>query len=66
MYDTSRKASQLLANFESRARTWEDVAKEIVNEPDSEKLSFLVKELCEILDNVPKTSGGLRPQDTPG
>lgn len=65
MHDASSKSSRLLTDSEPPARTWQDVAKEIVNEPDSEKLSFLVKELCEILDSVPKASGGLHAHDTP-
>ena len=62
MEQTSSKQNEP-PNSRSPARTWEEVAKEIINESDSEKLSFLVKELCEILDGVPKGPGGLHPQD---
>jgi hypothetical protein len=62
MEQTSSKQNEP-PNSRSPARTWEEVAKEIISESDSEKLSFLVKELCEILDSVPKGPGGLHPQD---
>jgi hypothetical protein len=44
----------LTNNAQDSARTWRDVAQDIVNEPESEKLAVLVKELCDLLDHVPK------------
>lgn len=57
MQDTISNRNQPVANPEQPLRKWEDVAKQIINEPDSEKLSVLVKELCEILDKAPTATG---------
>jgi hypothetical protein len=35
-------------------KTWQDVAKQIIDEPDSDKLNSLVEELCDILDKTRK------------
>lgn len=65
MEDTRSDSSQPVANPNQAGRTWEDVAREIINESNSEKLSYLVKELCEILDQVPKSSARVGRQDSP-
>ncbi len=43
-----------IGDFKEPKRTWQDVAKQIIWEPDSEKLRDLVKELCQMLDQVRK------------
>lgn len=57
MQQTSTRPNQPATDSQLPARRWEDVAKEVIQEADSEKLSFLVEELCDILDKV---SLGLR------
>ncbi len=65
MEGTRSDSSQPAANANQAGRTWQDVAKEIISESNSEKLSYLVKELCEILDHVPKSSASVGRQDSP-
>ncbi len=62
MQDTSHKQSQPAAGGESSAR-WEDVAKQIINQADSEKINALVQELCEILNKTRKGPGSVRLPD---
>lgn len=63
MRDTSHKKSQRADSGDSSGRTWEDVAKRIINEADSEKINALVQELCDILDKTRKGPGSVRLPD---
>jgi hypothetical protein len=54
-----------IGDFREPKRTWQDVAKQIIWEPDSEKLSDLVKELCQMLDEVRKRPTGVPAADLP-
>jgi hypothetical protein len=71
MHATSSKPSRPLTDSQLPARTWEDVAKEIINEPDSEKLSFLLGTLrnsgssAEKLRSSPTSYSGKGKLDTP-
>jgi len=60
MQDTSTKQSQPVSSCEPSANTWKEVAKQIINEPDSEKLGSLVQELCDILDKTHKPPVSVR------
>jgi hypothetical protein len=63
MQDTSHKQSQPAAASESSAKTWEDVAQQIIKEADLEKINVLVRELCDILDKTRKAPGSVRLPD---
>lgn len=54
MQDNSSKQNQPAGNCETNPKTWQDVARQIIDEPDSAKLGSLVQELCEILDKTTK------------
>jgi hypothetical protein len=57
MYDSNDK-NQSVNNCEPVTKSWQDVAKQIINEPDYDKLGSLVQELCDILDKTPKHPTG--------
>jgi hypothetical protein len=59
----SQDDKSLLNSALPKARTWKDLAAEIVNEPESEKLTGLVRELSDLLDRVPKGPSGVRRED---
>jgi hypothetical protein len=63
MQDTTPKKSQPADNVDSSGRRWEDVAKRIINEADSEKINALVQELCDMLDKTRKGPGSVRLPD---
>lgn len=63
MQDTTYKKSQPADSGDYSGRAWEDVAKRIINEADSEKTNILVQELCDILDKTRKGPGSVRLPD---
>jgi hypothetical protein len=53
----------VLMHYASNSEEWKSIAEQITKETDSAKLTLLVKQLCDVLDQAHKPTGSTERSD---